>query len=241
MSNRLDPLRGMLAKSLAVNGVLPDIGAVSTPTCSTTIRAGLLKAWAHDARDPGETLCSWLTEGAPAGLTVGFEQLDGLFPRVKPGERDDPETLTTDHDIFVNYSGVEDDEDVHAMIEGFVNKKYLKRLSSLQQVKRYVGGDSAVSKLGAVVKTVKNPKTCEERKKIRLILDNKQSGVTATAARTHIAAHSPGQHMQFGAPWGSWSPRNGALQAMKKWNFSLPTFLTPSGWCRCIPVNGATL
>ena len=73
LSNRLDPLRGMLAKSLAVNGVFPDIGAVSTPTCSTTIRAGLLKGWAHDARDPGETLCSWLTGVAPAGLTVGFE------------------------------------------------------------------------------------------------------------------------------------------------------------------------
>ena len=126
--------------------VVPDIGAVSTPTCSTTIRASLLKAWAHDARDPGATLCSWLTEGAPAGRTVGFEQLDGFFPRVKPGERDDPETFTTDHGLFVNDSGVEDDEDVHTMIESFLDKTYFKQLSSLQQAKKCVDGDPVVSK-----------------------------------------------------------------------------------------------
>ena len=42
---------------------------------------------------------------------------------------------------------------MYSMLEGFVDNKYLKRLSSLEQVKKYVGGDPVVSKLGAASKT----------------------------------------------------------------------------------------
>ena len=93
--------------------------------------------------------------------------------------------------------GVDEDPDAATVIDGYIAKKYLKVLDDLEAVKRYVGGDLIVSKLGLVIKDKVNPTTGKVTKKVRIILDNKQSGVTKSAARTHrsilpMATHAIG-------------------------------------------------
>ena len=154
---------------MAKNNVLPSIDEVSTDTCTTTIRAHLLQAWAHAASDPGERICEWLTKGAPAGLTQNFSALDTIFPRVNPQDKEDFDDLTTDHDGFINYSGVEEDDEAASLIKDYADKDYLEQFDSLEEVRRYVGGDPVVSKLGIVVKWVWNPTMHEWKKKVRII------------------------------------------------------------------------
>ena len=67
----------------------------------------------------------------------------------------------------------------------FLQEGYLKRCSSLSEVRKYLGGEPVVNKLGAIESWKTNPTTGEIRKKLRLILDNRQSGVTGVAERSH--------------------------------------------------------
>ena len=52
-------------------------------------------------------------------------------------------------------------------------------------MREFVGGDPVLSKLGMVIKEKTNPKTGKVTRKVRLILDNKESKVFLSAARTH--------------------------------------------------------
>ena len=151
------------------------------------------------ARDLGHKLSAWIANGAPAGVAIDFDELDGLYPRVQPGEQDSPEDLHTDYDTFVNYKGVDEDPDAATVIDGYIAKNYLKVFSDLESVKRYVGGDPIVSKLGLVVKDKVNPTTGKITKKVRIILDNKQSGVTKSASRTHRSTLPRATHAIGGA------------------------------------------
>ena len=73
-------------------------------------------------------------------------------PKVQPGDQDSHEDLYTDYDTFVNYKGVDEDPDAAAVIDGYISKRYQKVFDDLEAVKRYVGGDPIVSKLGLVIK-----------------------------------------------------------------------------------------
>ena len=82
----LEPLRSKLAQVWRTGGRCPSTGHVANEICTTEIRAGLLEARVRAARDPCLPLCMWLFEGAPAGVTQGFEVLDGfLFPGLNLG------------------------------------------------------------------------------------------------------------------------------------------------------------
>ena len=89
------------------------------------------------------------------------------------------------NDFVTNYSGVEENDEAASLIKDYADKDYLATFNSLEEVRKYVGGDPVVSKLGVVVKWVWNPTMHEWKKKVRIILDNKESGVTAKAERTH--------------------------------------------------------
>ena len=83
----LEPLRSAVAKYLCPDGSL-DTGPVNNRNCQSEIRAYLLHAWLQKARDPAHKVCTWLWNGAPAGIAVPFADLDGIMPRV---DGDDPE------------------------------------------------------------------------------------------------------------------------------------------------------
>ena len=112
---------------MAVDRLASSIEEVPTESCTSTVLAHLLKAVSHAANDLGEKLCEWLTAGAPGGFTWNFSALDGLLPRVDPKDKEDPSELTTDRDEFVNFTGVDDDEDAADLIRNNVSQNYLTK------------------------------------------------------------------------------------------------------------------
>ena len=63
-------------------------------------------------------MANWLTTGAPSGIVEGYDQVLGLLPTCEEGDINDPFELKTDHPSFANYSGVEEDDEISAKIDG---------------------------------------------------------------------------------------------------------------------------
>ena len=199
LENAILPLRGMLAGLLASESGPPDISEIKTDTCSTPIRAHLLKAWAVKAMDPGASLCEWLISGAPAGIAVGTPELDTLFPQVPPTDSNDQlDELVTDPDEIVNYQGVDENEDVAGILRDREESECLKGFDSLQETRDYLGADPVISKIGAVVKEKLNDKGVWT-KKTRIIVDANQSGISKRARRTHRSTLPRATHAIQGA------------------------------------------
>ena len=112
LSARIEPLRGQIARGLSAKGVTLSTAETSTADCSTTGRHRLLEAWTRLATDPGHELTSWISNGAPADLEIDFNDLDGLYLRVQPGDFENAGDLFTEYNYFVNVKGVDEDPDV---------------------------------------------------------------------------------------------------------------------------------
>ena len=164
-----------------------DIEPINNGVYATCIRGHLLKFWAEVVEDPGSKVAQWLIEGAPAGMTVGTDDLDHVCPRVDVDDTDcfDPAVLSTDFDEFENYFGVETDHDASKAITQYFEKGYLKCFDTLDQLREFVGGQPILSKLGCIKKLKYNADTQAYTHKVRIILDCKQSKVSTSSRRTH--------------------------------------------------------
>ena len=111
-------------------------------------------------------------EGAPAGIEQ-FAPDDGVFPPVEQEDTPDPEELSTSIDTFVNYDGFDDDDDAWREFQSFVNRDppMLKQCDTLQECRSFLQAEPVLSRFGNTNK--------------RIILDEKQSGVTRHTRRTH--------------------------------------------------------
>ena len=90
-----------------------DTDSVNNEDYKTPLIPSLIEAWAIAAGDPGSRIVQWLRTGAPAGIHTQFE-LDGLFPtydQIKEPEFELDE-VQTNFEEFVNYEGVEEDDEV---------------------------------------------------------------------------------------------------------------------------------
>ncbi len=150
--------------------------AIEEGHCSTSARGHLLHRWAVLANDPAAAVARWTWEGAPAGIDRDFKILDGLFPVAEDNPEFMPEDLATDFDGFVNYSGIEEDDDLAEQMQGYADSGFVKVFRDLRSCSEYLGGKPVLSRLGCVVK--------ERFGKIkkRVIVDSKQSGVSRTAS-----------------------------------------------------------
>ena len=90
-----------------------------------------------------------------------------------------PELLERDDDVFVNYAGLDDDDDAFDELMSFRDKGYLREHTSLEQCSRDLGGPAILSKFG-LIKRMKDGKL-----KKRIILDLKESSVTKLSAKTN--------------------------------------------------------
>lgn len=135
--------------------------------------------------DPGAQVADWLRRGAPAGIELDTNDLDDICPQVEDGDIVDQEVLHTDHLAFQNYAGVEDDDEAFGTLDGYYEKGYLAKFSSLQEVIKYLGQEPILSKLGCIKKDKFNLDTKTWTHKTRIILDCKRSQVSRAAARTH--------------------------------------------------------
>ena len=102
-----------------------DCNPVENAECSTDIRVNLLEAWRSSAKDPDEAVHGFLTVGAPAGIR-NHAQHCGIFLVTPADAMLDAETLITDYDGFVNYSGVESDADAILEIKNHVAAGHLE-------------------------------------------------------------------------------------------------------------------
>ena len=130
-------------------------------------------------------LARWTYEGAPAGIECQTGEPDCVCPRVDETESQGFVDLATDYDTFENYQGVEDDSEAAGAIQQYLSKGYLRKFDNLEELRKSVGGQPVLSKLGCIKKMKFNPDTKQYTQKVRIILDCKQSNVSVRAARTH--------------------------------------------------------
>ena len=115
------------------------------------LHGDLLHAWASWARDPAAPVAEWLWLGAPAGVAVDFK-LDGLLEPVPLEEPIPLEQLASDFDTFSNYSGVEDDPGAVDILNGYIDRGWLKEFGSLEELSDFVGGEPILNKFACICK-----------------------------------------------------------------------------------------
>ena len=186
----IDSLRVEVAKLLARNcgltlrdGCWEDFNqSVETEHCRTELKYSFMKLWSQALSDPASGAVDWLQEGAPAGLTQ-HPKLEGVWPEVLEEEGPIPlENLGTDFDTFENYEGVDSNPAAVSAIQGYIDKGYLKVFDTLDDCIAALGSEPILSKLGCIT-TEKESTEGILVTKHRIILDAKQSWVTAATAR----------------------------------------------------------
>ena len=186
MESLVDNLRDEIARSIAGPGETIDQNRVNTAFYDTNVRAHLLFAWLAKANDPGLPICRWLWEGAPAGLTADFSCLDGLFPRVDAEEAElDPNDLVAYFLAFINYQGVEADDDVFNVLKGYRKRGFFRMFDTLAETKTFLQATAILTKVGSVKKLKTNPVSGQTKMKTRIIVDSKQAHTSKAAKRTH--------------------------------------------------------
>ena len=101
----------------------------------------------------------------------------GIFPCTTPGEPNDPEQLSTDFDQFTNYAGVEHDDHAASELARLEEKGFIRGFNSFHSVCEFLGSTPVLSKIGVITK-IRGNKT-----KKRIVLDAKQSGVSAASSK----------------------------------------------------------
>ena len=172
----VDSFRRILGKYLGCT----DLSAVDNEDCVTTLRPQIFEYWAKAAKDPAVVLGKWLTSGAPGGINQ-FPPDDGVFPKAADPSTpcDSLEFLHSDPETFVNYSGVEENDDVWKQLKAFVDARQLLSFDTYEEVCNYLKSKPILSKFGVISKWK------DGAWKHRIIMDSNRSGVTGNSRRTH--------------------------------------------------------
>ncbi|CAK9014935.1 unnamed protein product [Durusdinium trenchii] len=153
---------------------------VLKPGLDTKLDAGLIWTMARAFGDPdADTVYTWLTEGAPAGIDKPIEDPGEVFP---PYDLDGTEPLTAslpEPTTHRNYTSVDNDEAAGPEVNRLISTGFVRAFDSLPEFRTWLGGDPHLSKLGMITK-VRDGKV-----KRRLILDCKESGVNGRAKKSH--------------------------------------------------------
>ena len=150
--------------------------------CKTSLKFAFLKLWTQAISDPARHVIDWLDTGAPAGL-LEHANLKGIWPEVEDDEAIlHAHDLYTDFDTFENYEGVESNPAAKRAIQGYIDKGYLQPFDTLDECIAALGGEPVLSRLGCISTTKISPEGLKVEKH-RIILDAKQSSVTAATSR----------------------------------------------------------
>ena len=114
-------IRASIAEFLTAHGHPIEAGPIEVQELD--LQCGLLQAWARWSGDPAHHVAEWLRSGSPAGIEVPFE-LDGIFEPVGTEDPDCPDDLSSQ--LTPNYSGVETDPAALAIIDGYIEKGWLR-------------------------------------------------------------------------------------------------------------------
>ena len=134
----------------------------------TAIDVQLLEAWRKAAQDPDSAVILWLLKGAPAGVSMQPESC-GIFPDINDIPLRNYHNIVIGEESFRNYSGVDNNPIAVDELKEHVKLGHLKEFTSLEDVRKFVGGEPVLSKIGIVTKTRAGKETH------RMILDTKES------------------------------------------------------------------
>ena len=103
--------------------------------CTSSIRPELLSAWAN------QVAADWVRHGAPARI-LSQPLLAGVLPLAQLNDEGvlESEDLAGDVEIFRNYAGIDEDEDVWSQVHNFVERGFLKAFDSLPKREEYWRG-----------------------------------------------------------------------------------------------------
>lgn len=156
-----------------------DVDPLPADIHDCTICGGLLEAWTRAAGDPDAEAAAWPRLGTPAGIEVHPGQ-PGVFPTAKePADIVDVEDqVFAPPEMRESYKSVEVDDFAWDEVARLASRGFLQRFDRLEDLEEELGGQQPViSKFGLVLR---------ERLGIvkrRLILDSKESGITACARK----------------------------------------------------------
>ena len=137
----------------------------------TNVDAHLLEAWRKAAGDPDDQVYQWLTQGAPAGILHPI--LDpGIFPDTSGPSATHPDELGCDEATFRNYAGVEENVATETELQSHIDMQHIIAFDTCEELTEYVGGGKVILNKIGLIEKVRNGK-----KKVRMILDTKQSDV----------------------------------------------------------------
>lgn len=167
---QLDRVRQLIWKATAMSGQ-----STQKTALDSKLQADLLWQLARAAGDPdADCIQSWLTEGAPAGISKNIEDPGRIFPPDVPGDFHEGAELP-DHTLHKNYTSVDDDPAAGPEVERLIETGFVQAFSTHDELSKWLGGPPHLSKLGMITKEK------DGRVKRRLILDCKESGVNRLA------------------------------------------------------------
>ena len=161
------------------DGIIEAFNEINTaphkPALDSKLQAELIWRFARAAGDPdADCIHEWLTEGAPAGISMPIEDPGQIFP---PDNDTNvwEDQLLPDHLNHKNYTSVDEDDAAAPEVSRLIETGFVEAFESHKLLSAWLEGSPHLSKLGMITK-VKDGKT-----KRRLILDCKESGVNKLA------------------------------------------------------------
>ena len=186
--DHLVQLRRAVQKVIASHGVPTDDAALQPSIADdsrSSIVGGLLHAWAKAARDPGAEIATWLWRGAPAGLEADFEEIADTLPRLPPDATLTPDQLESHPDSFVNHGDVDDDDEAVDIINGYIDRGWLREFGSYDELAAYVKGKPILNKFACLRKERWDASAKKWTTKRRLIMDSKSSQVKEASNKAY--------------------------------------------------------
>ena len=113
-------------------------------------------------------------------------ELAGIMPEVEDDMAVLPFTeLASDYHQFTNHGNIEEDGEAMGIIQGYIDKGYLRAFNSLQECEAYLGAKPILSKFACLSRERYDAVSGEWKTKRRVILDSKASDVKSASSRQY--------------------------------------------------------
>ena len=122
----LDMLRPVMATAPGMKDPEVALLPAKSRTCSSSVRAHLLQAWAVRANDPAAFVAAWFFDGAPGGILTDMPDMSMLWERKeddgKTKQADDLELDAAAHQMDPH---IQDASSIHDTVQKLIDNKFV--------------------------------------------------------------------------------------------------------------------
>ena len=147
-------------------------GTLSRLSYQSPLNARLWDAWQKASKDPDNRIVEFIQRGVPLGMEEAIPPSNGVFPKVRDGEKDECEEAKEFETLrgLQNYVSVLDQiADAEIEIKRYESKGFVKRVP-WAEVPKWLGPTGTVSKLALILKQKEDMSI-----KRRIVIDLKRS------------------------------------------------------------------